>query len=289
MGGEFNGVDEFSACLVSALDAEAEDGAGAEREVFAGARVVGMRGQAGVLDPCDRRMVVEEVCDLCRVLHVSAGADGKSLDALNEQEGVEGRKRSAYVPEQPGADFQNEGQPRSDRPRMPAERVPEVHSVIRLVRLGDFGELVRALPVEIAFFHHRAADGVAVSANHLCQRVNRDVGPVFERIKQGRGRHRIIHHERNLVLAGHFGDSLEVVHVPLRVAYGLGIEQAGVFIDALFEVGGDGGIDEPGVDAEPAEGRVEQRVSSAVQLVASDKVLPCGGDVGDCVEDGGLT
>ena len=92
-----------------------------------------------------------------------------------------------------------------------------------------------------------------MAADHLGERVHGDVGPVLERVEERRRRDRVVDDQGQAVPVGDLGDGLEIVHVALGVADGLGVEQAGVLVDGPLEVGRVARIHEARLDAEPLE------------------------------------
>ena len=59
--------------------------------------MVGVVGQAGVVDLLHLGVVLQELHDLLGVLDVAVQPQGQGLDALEQQEGVEGRDGRAGV------------------------------------------------------------------------------------------------------------------------------------------------------------------------------------------------
>src|SRR5262245_65327697 len=89
--------DELYARLIAALEAEGEDRAGALGANLPRQRMIGVRRQAGVVDPRDLRALGEVAGDGERVLAVLGHAQRQSLDAGEDQEGVERRDGRSYV------------------------------------------------------------------------------------------------------------------------------------------------------------------------------------------------
>ena len=77
--------------------------------------------------------------------------------------------------------------------------------------------------------------------------------PCSKGLKSGGGVTVLSTMKRQLVPVRDLGDGLEVVHVALGVADGLGVEQPGVLVDGPLEVGRVARVDEAGLDAEPLE------------------------------------
>ena len=79
VAGELDAVDELDPCVLSALDAEADDRAGAMGQVLGGVGVVGVVGQAGIVDPIDALVSGQPVRDGLGVLAVSRHPDWSGL------------------------------------------------------------------------------------------------------------------------------------------------------------------------------------------------------------------
>jgi hypothetical protein len=144
-------------------------------------------------------------------------------------------------------------------------------------------------PVEVTLVDDRAPQGGPVSADHLGERIHRDVRAEIKGVEERRRRHRIVDDERQLVLVGYPGDGREIVHVPFRIPDGLRVEQPGVLVDGPLEVGRVARVDEASLDPEALERVAELSVGAAVELVPGHEVLPGRGNGGDGVEDGRLS
>ena len=116
--------------------------------------------------------------DLVGVGDVAVHAQGQGLDALQDQEGVEGREGRAHVAQ---ADRLV-----ADGEREIAEGLEEAQAVIGLGRLGQQRELAVG-PVEPAALDDRAADRVALAAQIFGHGVDDDVGPPLAAAGRGRG------------------------------------------------------------------------------------------------------
>ena len=93
-------VVERLAGFEPAGDAEGQQRAGAAAEIFLRQRVIGIVGEAGVVDPVDARIVAQEFGDAARVLDVTLDAQRDRLDALQQQE----RATAATAPRRSCAD-----------------------------------------------------------------------------------------------------------------------------------------------------------------------------------------
>lgn len=97
-------VNEPKCGFLPALDFEREDARAAVREVALVERVVGMVGQGRMVDLLDLRMVFQEFDDLLRIFCVPLEAQRQRLRALQQQEGIERRERSALIAQDQRAD-----------------------------------------------------------------------------------------------------------------------------------------------------------------------------------------
>ena len=68
---------------------ESQQRAGAAAEIFLRQRVIGIVGEAGIIDPGDARIAAQEFGDAARILDVALDTQRHGLDALQQQEGRE--------------------------------------------------------------------------------------------------------------------------------------------------------------------------------------------------------
>ena len=73
----------------------AEERAGAAAEIFARQRVIGVVGEAGVVDPRHPRVAAQKFGGAARVFDVTLDAQGDGLDPLQQQESGERREHRA--------------------------------------------------------------------------------------------------------------------------------------------------------------------------------------------------
>ena len=90
MAGEFQGIDEFGCKLFSASDAEVQDTAVAVVEISVSEGVIGIAFQAGVFDEVHVGVCREPFGQVQCVVDVPLYAQGQGLEALQEEEGIEG-------------------------------------------------------------------------------------------------------------------------------------------------------------------------------------------------------
>ena len=272
-------LDERRTCLPTTIHAEGEHGARSLREVAIGQRPVGRRLQPRVGHPSDRRMPLQEPGHRAGVGDVFLHSLGQGLEALEQQEGVEGRHRGPHVPELFGPQLRAE--------RKLSEVLPEPQPVVTGVRFGHLREAT-APPVEPPGLHDHAADGRAVPADELGGRVHHDVGPVLQwpaQVRRGEGG---VHHQGQVVGVGHVGEGNQVGDGPRRVADDLGVEETRVGVDACGERLGVVSVHEAGLDAEAAQRGLEHGVGAAVERRGGHEVAALLGQCHGGQELGGL-
>ena len=91
VGEDLDLVDDLGARVASAFDAEADDPTETAVQILLGVLVVGVRGEAGVVDSADGRMGRQELRNRQRVLVVGLDAQRERLDSLEDLPGVERR------------------------------------------------------------------------------------------------------------------------------------------------------------------------------------------------------
>ena len=272
-------VDELKGFLLAALDVEGEDGRTAVGEVLLVQGVVGMVGQAGMIDVGHLRVMVQELHDLLGVLVVAVQAQRQGLGALQQQPGVERADAGTGVTQDDGADVGNKGGG--------AGSVHEANAVIAGVRLGESRELAAGLPVELAGIDDDAAQGGAVAADELGGGVNNNVSAVLNGADQVRGAEGVVDDQGQAVLVGNLGNGVNVGNVRVGVAQGLQVDGAGVLLDGVLDLGQIVGIHKGGGHAESGQGVLQQVGGAAVDGLLGNDVAAVLGQGLDGVVDGG--
>ena len=271
---KLHAVREGPAGLVPALDDEGEQTARAQRRVLLAQLVVGGGLQARVVDGLDVRVGLEEAGDRQRVGDVALDAQGQGLDALRNEERVEGGGDGAQVAVDERLDAQQERQVRAQRAAH--AQVTGVHeAVVGLVRRVVEGEaLGLGGEVEVARVDDRARDRGAVSAQVLRGRVDDDVGTPLDRADQVGGGDRVVDDEGHADLVGDRCDRLDVEDVALRVGDGLAVEGDRFVIgERAPGLGVEGVRDEAGLDAQASQRVLQQGDAAAVQGGGGDHVV----------------
>ncbi len=91
--------------------------------------------------------------------------------------------------------------------------------------------VARFRPVESAAVDDDAAHRVAVAADELCQRVDDDVGAVFDRAHEVGRRQRVVDDQRQAVLVGEIGERLDVDELAARIGEALDEDELGLAVD----------------------------------------------------------
>jgi hypothetical protein len=199
--------------------------------VFLDQRMVGMVGQAGVIHPAHLGVALEVVRHRQRVLADAVHAQGEGFDALQDQEGIEGRDRRAGVAQRHDAAAADVGRG--------AEGLGVHHAVVGHIRRVEALEALLVFgPGELAGIDDDAADAVAMAAEVFGQRMHHDVGAVLEGAAQVGRRHRVVHDQRHAGVMGDFRQRGQVDHVAQRVADRLAEQRLGAAVDQRLETSG---------------------------------------------------
>ena len=211
-------------------------------------------------------------------------AQRQRLQPLQELECVEGAQRRAEIAQQLHAHFDDEGD--IARSGDVAQGVPKNEAVVARVGLGELGEFA-VVPLEVAAIHDYAADGGAVPADVFRGGKHDDVRAMLDGFHEADA-HGVVHHERDARLMGDGRERLEIRHVELRVADGLGVNGARLGGDRPAERLGVLGVDELRAAPEFRERVVQQRIGAAVEVVGRDDLVAGLRDGQQREADGGL-
>ena len=152
------------------------------------------------------------------------------------------------------------------------EVTPPGHAVVGGNRLGH-GREVAVTPVEAAGLDDNTAEGGAVAAQELGDRVNDNVGTVLEGANQVRGGQGCVHNQGNTRLVCDLCEAFQVGNLTGGVRHDLGVDCFGVLGQCRLVVGGVGAGHEGGLNAEAAQGHVQLGDGAAVQLRRSNNVV----------------
>ncbi len=228
--------------------------------------VLGVVGQSGVAHPRYLGVRLQVLRDGQCIGVDAFHAQGQGLDALQDQERIERRQRSAGIPQR--------HHPRAaDVGRWP-QGFGIDHAMVAGVGLVEPREALGLCgPVEAARIDDRAAQAGAVAAQVLGQRVHHDVGAVLERAQQeGRG-HRIVDDQRHPGGMRDLGDGGDVGDVATRVADGFDEHRLGALVDHRGERRRISRISKARLDAVLRQ-RVRQQVeAAAIQRAGGDDVV----------------
>ena len=116
-----------------------------------------------------------------------------------------------------------------------------------------------------------------MSPDVLGGRVNDDVGTMLDRPDQS-NTGGVVDDQRNAVLVGDLGNSLEVRDVQLRISHRFQIDGAGLRSDGVLERRQVGGIYELYLPSQMRESVVEKLIGPAVQVVRGNYLVSRAGD-----------
>ena len=152
------------------------------------------------------------------------------------------------------------------------EVTPPGHAIVGGNRLGH-GREVAVTPVETTGLDDDTAEGGAVTAQELGDRVNNDVRPVLEGADQVGGGDGGVHDQGDTGLVGDLCQAFQVGDLTGGVGHDLGVDCLGVLSQGRLIVGRVGAGHEGGVDAEASQGHVQLGDGAAVQLRRSHNVV----------------
>lgn len=272
---DLQAIDELEGFFLTALDVEGENGTAAIREVLLVKFVVRMVREARVAHAGNLRVLGEEFDDLLGVFHVAVQAEGKRLDTLQQEEGVERRNSGTLVAEEDGAHVDHVSG---------CARRGERNTVAR-VHFGELRELAGCSPVELAAIHDDTAESRAVATDELGSGMHHNVGTVFKRTNQIRRTEGIVDHQRNLVLVSNLGDSIDIRDIGMRVAERFDKDKLRVFLDSGFDSLQVMGIYESGFDTKVAERVLQQVESTAVNSALGNHVITLASESRDGISN----
>ena len=223
----------------------------------------------------------QELNDLLGVLDMTVNAQRQSLGALEQDPGVERADAGALVTQQDGADIGCEGGGTGS--------LGKRNTVVGGVGLSDLGVLSARLPIEVTAVDDHTAQRSAVTADELGCGVDDDVGTMLQRTEQIRGAEGVVDDNRQTVLLGDLGDSVDVGDVGVGVAERLEIDDRGVVLDGPLDLFQVMGIDEGGLDAKLGERMLQQVVGATVDGLLSHHVVTGLGKSLQGIGDGSST
>ena len=202
-------VDEFSCCIKAILEFDGEDGACALWQVFQLQLVVRGRFEARIVDFSDLRVLFEEFCDSGGIVDVAFYAERQGFKALNEEPRGDRGNASAGITENLRTDMGHEACARYVSCK--------VDAVIRSIRRSEVRVSFRLVPVELAIFYDRAAQGRTVAADEFRGGMNHDIQTMFQWTEEIRRRKGIINDDRQTVGVSNVADGIEVRDIDGRI------------------------------------------------------------------------
>ena len=296
MARQLEAVDEANGILIAAVQGEHQHAAHAPPgEIFLGAFVVGVRGQAGIADLCHLRMLLQPAGQGHGVLRVAFHPQAQGLQSLQQQEAVEGAQGRTPVPQAFHAGTQGEGHiavignaEHLADVAAEAEGIPVHQAVISRAGLAHQWKLAVA-PVEGAGIDDHATKAGAMASDPFRGAFHHHIGAMLDRAQQGSaGPEGVVDDQRNASLLGESGEALEVGDVEAGIAHRLDIDPFGLVVDLCGEALHVIAIGEPDVDAQAGKLHLELVVGAPVEKRGGDEVVSCLHAVGDRQELGRL-
>ena len=281
---QLEAIHELDGLFTTALDAERENAAReAALELLLGEFVVLVAFEAGVVDPSDLRVVLEELGAGESVFAVARHAEVKRFETNVQEECVLRRLDGTEVAHELCSSLRDVG--------ALAESLRVGEAVVTRIRFGEaLKTVVVCFPVKVAAIHNATADCHGVAVHVLGRGVGHDVNAEFDRTAENWGREGVIDDHRNAVLVGDVGEALEVQNLACRVCDGFAEEALGVRAEGLlnFFVASIL-VNERAFDAEFLHRHGEEVARTAVNSGSADEVVAGFADVEHGVEVCGLT
>ena len=274
-------IDELPGSLLATLDLESEDRGAATGEVLLVQLMVGVLGQARVINLGHMRVAHEEADDLLGVLDMAIDAQRQGFGALKQNPGVKRADACALVTQQDGTDIGREGGRTGSLGKRDA--------MVGGVGLGDLCILAARLPVKVAAVDDHAAQRGAVAADKLGRRMNDNVGTVLQRTEQIRGAKGVIDDDRKAMLLGDLGDGVDVGDIGVGIAKRLEVDDRGVVLDGTLDLSQVVRIDKGSLDAKLGERVLQQVIGAAIDGLLGNHVVAGLGEGLQSVGDGGST
>eukprot|EP00756_Hemistasia_phaeocysticola_P039654 Hpha_TRINITY_DN16825_c2_g6::TRINITY_DN16825_c2_g6_i1::g.148927::m.148927 len=282
----FHAVHHLLRRVETALHAERHERPGALRRVLLRQRVELVRLQPRVRHARHLRVLLEVLCHLLRVRHVTLHPQRQGLHAHGDQECVERRLACADVTKTKGTSPDDEGETRlalraehtRDRPVL-SERVVDVEPMVRLAVLRQDWEFTAGLPVEVTLLNDEPAHRVTVTAKELRCRVHDHVGSVLKRAEEVRGSRGVVDDQGQPVLVGDRRHLLQINNRATGVADRLAVESLRLVVHELLHLFVVVNVNEARLPTELLELTAELGDRATVQLVERHEVVPRGQDV----------
>ena len=162
-------------------------------------------------------------------------------------------------------------------------------TMIGRVGLIEHREALRVrLPGKPAAVDDRATERGAMPAHELRQRMDDDVGAVFDRTQQDRRRDGVVDDHRDAMPRCNRRQSLNVADVSRRIADAFAEYRARAAVNQPFDGVGLIGLGKSNGDALAWQDVGEQRVRRAIELGNGDDIAPHLREIEYCVIQGGL-
>ena len=233
--------------------------------------VIRVAGQRRIVDPRHLGVFFQELRNFQSVVVNPLQAKRQRLDALQDQEGIEGRNGGAQIAQR--------HYPRTADIGGWPQCFGVDHPVVAGVGLVQAFETCLVLaPWELARIHNRPAQRGAVAAEVFGERVHHDVGAMLERAQQVGRRHRVVDNQRHAVAVRNVGNGGDIGHRALRVADGFDEHGLGTVIKQRLKTCQIARIGKARCHAKLRQGVCQQVVGAAIEGGAGNDVVARFGD-----------
>ena len=263
---QFQVLDQRDASLIATGQAKGEDRASAFRAIKLGQIVVLVAHKAGIGDPFHSPMGGQMLGHRQRIVAMALHAQRQSLDAGQDQKGVERRQGRAKIAqaEHPASDGKGEI----------AKSLAQNHAVIFGPGRRQHGIALVAHEIERAAIDNDARNRIAVATEEFGGGMHDDVGAMLERTDEvGRGQG-IVDDEGQLVLLGNRRNRRQIGDDAAGIGDGFNENRLGAPGDRRLEAGEIVGVGPFHSPAEILVGMVELVDRAAIQFCGGDKFIP---------------
>lgn len=249
-------IDEPPGVLLASANLKREDRRASAGEETAIRLVIGVIGEARVVDALHLRPLHQIRHHGFRVFNMTLHAKAERFRTLQKKEGVERADASTGVSQENGADVGDEGGlARSFRER---------DAMVARIGLGYGGVRPALAPVERAAVHDDAAERRAVATDEFRGGVNDDVGPVLNGTQQIRRGEGVVHDKGDAVTVRDLRYLVNAGNVGIRIPERFKVNGLGVVANGRLDRFEVVRVDEGGFDTEVGKRMREQIVRAAV-------------------------
>ena len=281
---QLQAVDKAHSRLPAACQREGDDAAASVRQILLCQLMIWILCQRRVVDRFHLAVLLQKASDLIGILTVALHPQVQRFQPMIEQKGSLRRRVTAQVAHQLHARLGDIGSP---------TKIAGVHhAVIRLVRLGKFGE-VSIGPVKIAAVHNDTAQLGGVTVHIFGGGMDHDVRSILKRTAEDRSGKGVVNNQRDTARMSDPCHLFDVQHCDGRIGNRFGKNRFGIRLNLAAQCLLVGiGIHKGNLDTKTLEGHGKQIDGAAVDGGSTQDVVAGTQDVqntnqGGCLSRGG--